>query len=217
MSVRIQNLAIEVTRRCNINCTHCLRGNQQNKDIPLEYIDTLLDQINSIGHLSFTGGEPSLNVPAIQYTIDGCKKRNIPIDFFYIATNSVHITQEFVDVCQTLYTLSKHPSACSIQTSNDIYHLKEHVYDDSLLLSLPYYSKRQYRDNDDLIYSGLHKEGRAAKNYPTTANAISIIHKGNFYLNVEGNIIDGCDWSYRHQKSHTLCRVEELEQYKLMA
>ena len=62
--ISIQNLAIEVTRKCNIKCAHCLRGDSQNKDIDLKYIDILLDQVNYIGHFCPTGGEPSLNIKA---------------------------------------------------------------------------------------------------------------------------------------------------------
>ena len=107
MGIRIQNLAIEVTRKCNINCKHCLRGESENKNISLEYIDILLDKVDSIGHFCPTGGEPSLNVPAIKYFVDVCKKRNISIDTFYITTNGVNLSTDFVNVCIELYKLCK--------------------------------------------------------------------------------------------------------------
>ena len=33
------------------------------------------------------------------------------------------------------------------------------------------------------------------------------------YLNAEGNIINGCDWSYENQDDHILCNVEGLQDY----
>lgn len=33
MEIYVNYLAIEVTRRCNMKCNHCLRGDAQNLDI----------------------------------------------------------------------------------------------------------------------------------------------------------------------------------------
>jgi len=60
--MNIDNLIIEITRKCNFTCDHCLRGEAQNKDIDHKVIDALLDNnIEYISNITFTGGEPSLN------------------------------------------------------------------------------------------------------------------------------------------------------------
>ena len=33
MEIYVESLVIEVTRRCNMRCEHCLRGDAQNLDI----------------------------------------------------------------------------------------------------------------------------------------------------------------------------------------
>ena len=156
--ILIQNLAIEVTRKCNLKCDHCLRGDSQKLNIPLVYIDILLNQVYSIGHFCPTGGEPSLNVPAIKYFIDGCKKRHIPIETFYIATNGVKITEEFIEICKELYDM--------------------------------------------------------CKNKPNSSVQIELFDKNTLYLNVNGDIINGCDWSYENQDLHFLCKVDSIESFK---
>jgi len=220
MSISIPHLAIEVTRKCNINCNHCLRGNSQNKDISLEYIDILLDQINSIGHFCPTGGEPSLNVPSIKYFIDGCKKRNISINTFYIATNGVDLTIDFINVCKELYELCQNKKQSSLQISNDFYHVSERMYNDNLLKDLPFYTKRH--NDGDFLVEKLHREGKLANNenakvmsgaIPVTS--IEIFNKNPIYLNVNGDIINGCDWSYSNQKFHFLCKVYSIEDFKI--
>ena len=40
-----ENLTIETTRKCNMKCAHCLRGNSQNVDIDYRYIDDNMDRI----------------------------------------------------------------------------------------------------------------------------------------------------------------------------
>lgn len=58
--ITFENLTIELTRRCNMKCGHCLRGEAQEVDIDRKYIDSLLDQTELIGGMFFTGGEPTL-------------------------------------------------------------------------------------------------------------------------------------------------------------
>ena len=55
--LNIYNLVLEVTRRCNMCCAHCLRGEAQNMDMQKETIDKLLDQTDSISMVTFSGGE----------------------------------------------------------------------------------------------------------------------------------------------------------------
>ena len=67
------NVFIEVTRRCNMCCAHCLRGDAESIDIQEKYIDAFLDNFEKgayISSLTFTGGEISLNIPAIRYTLN---------------------------------------------------------------------------------------------------------------------------------------------------
>lgn len=210
--MRINHLGLEVTRKCNMKCTHCLRGNTQNKNIPLETIDILLDQIDSIGHFCPTGGEPSLNIEAIQYFINGCKKRNISIDTACIITNGINLTNDFVNTYTELYEMCelKNNVNVGLQISNDIYHLQEQKFDDSLVKHLPRYSKREHEDGSNIVKK-LHKEGRFSNN--SIATVMSRPHPGNIYVNVNGDVIDGCDWSYENQEKHIISRVETLEEY----
>jgi len=52
---------IEVTRQCNLECKHCLRGNQQKISVNMWDVDTLFTIIKYIDTLVLTGGEPALH------------------------------------------------------------------------------------------------------------------------------------------------------------
>jgi MoaA/NifB/PqqE/SkfB family radical SAM enzyme len=58
----LDNVIIEITRRCNMKCEHCLRGAQQRLDIPDDVLSKFFLRIRDsyINHLCLTGGEPSL-------------------------------------------------------------------------------------------------------------------------------------------------------------
>jgi hypothetical protein len=39
------------------------------------------------------------------------------------------------------------------------------------------------------------------------------MRRGNEYLNCNGNIINGCDWSYENQEKYKICAVEDLKMF----
>lgn len=93
-------IGIELTRRCNIACEHCMRGDAQNIDIDEGTIDSFLDQTQIIGKLAFEGGEPTLCIDKMKYILDGMKKRNILLFELEITTNGYKKIDDFVDVVQ---------------------------------------------------------------------------------------------------------------------
>lgn len=81
-----------------MSCAHCLRGEAQDVDIDLTYIDDLLDQTELIGKLWFYGGEPTLNLGAIEYTLDGMICRKIPLLNLKIYTNGLIYSDRFIRI-----------------------------------------------------------------------------------------------------------------------
>ena len=73
------NLIFEVTRRCNLCCEHCLRGEAQNMDMTKETVDKVLDRVESISSLTLSGGEPTLNIPIIRYIFSEIRRMEIPM------------------------------------------------------------------------------------------------------------------------------------------
>lgn len=89
MGYRLWNLTFEVTRKCNIRCKHCMRGDPQNIEITREIVDQVLDNnnIESIDNLLFSGGEPTLNEDIIVYIIDKIIANNIDVKKITMVTN----------------------------------------------------------------------------------------------------------------------------------
>lgn len=104
-SVYIRNFSIEVTRRCNMACSHCMRGNAMTLDISHAYIRNMLSRVRAVHNINITGGKPSLNVKAMRYLLSHLKHREIHVDRFYIVTNGSlsSISHEFIETCCALY------------------------------------------------------------------------------------------------------------------
>lgn len=91
-------LSIEITRRCNMVCTHCVRGTTQAIDINRSHIDALLNQTELIGSLFFAGGEPLLNLDAMEYTANELCKHGIPLLNLEIISNGFLYDERLIEV-----------------------------------------------------------------------------------------------------------------------
>ena len=99
MKFMLNQAAIEVTRRCNLKCNHCMRGPSQNIDITENIIDSFLDndEILSIGELLFSGGEPTINSAMIIYTIDKIINNYLNIYRLSMVTNGIVFDHDLID------------------------------------------------------------------------------------------------------------------------
>lgn len=96
--IKIQDLILEVTRRCNMKCAHCLRGDAEALDMPEQLIDRLLADVDEISELVFSGGEPFLNVDIMRYTLEYVKEHEIPVYNIYVVTNGKEVKDEYLQV-----------------------------------------------------------------------------------------------------------------------
>ena len=220
--LEIETLSIEITRRCNMKCSHCMRGNARNTDIKPEYITNILRHTRKIGYLNLTGGEPSMNVEAISFVLNKIKRRKIPVGSFHIVTNGsqTSMSDEFIEVCSKLYTYQQEESYperldCMLEMSNDRYHdntCQDEVY--QKLSAYPFFSNRYTSTNREGV--ALIKQGRSKSGYQVPINTIGLDNSriyGSVYLNALGYLIAAGDLSYSNQDRHILCHSKDFITY----
>lgn len=216
----IENLIIEVTRNCNMRCQHCLRGDAENRKFDISILKNLLDQNVRIGQVTLSGGEPSMVPFTIENIMMLMKQYQDSIDHFYIATNGKNISPEFVIACLAWYLYSDEREMCAVELSNDYYHSIEDSQEESLLNGLSFFRKKYQDDNHEtkLIREGnardiTDEEGRTVKaEFDSEYQGESIVITSEVYLNCEGNVIKGCDFSYDSQRlpENILCNVKDF-------
>ena len=220
--MNIQNLIVEVTRKCNMQCQHCLRGDAINLNIKHEYITSLLEQVETIYNVTFSGGEPSLNVKTLEFFLSEAERLNVRIGSFYIVTNGLNVGGDFAIFCLKMFSYCYDKDSCSVQISNDNFHRNEGDYNTELLNGLSFFSKRNEKDNFNYYnMEALINEGRATDFYDgdenvNTENVIlneSDFEEDDIYLNCKGQLINGCNWSYANQSKHIICKISELSEY----
>lgn len=96
----IQNLALELTRRCNLNCAHCMRGEIQNKVMDDRTIERVFEDIDGVYNLQFAGGETSLALDRLKKVLQEIKKNKTIVRSFVIFTNAVNISNEYIELLE---------------------------------------------------------------------------------------------------------------------
>ncbi len=209
----ISQLMLEVTRRCNFECGHCMRGDSEDKDMPEKVVDKILEPIKDIGCLSFTGGEPFLNLSLLEYTLNKIKEEGITVDYFYIATNGTQVNVNVLKFICDLYSYCDSKEECSIRLSNSQFHdwFTEDTDADNInmlnLLKLVYEDDGEIKDERMLNRGKAFHNGLAGKNLHSAKSEKAIIpenltkeyiqNSGNLiYISVAGDVFIDCDLSY---------------------
>lgn len=99
MEYIVKSIYLEITRRCNLNCAHCMRGRAQNIDMSKEDVDKLFDELKGaiIEDVTFGGGEPTLNPEMIEYVIDKIIREEISVLNIQMITNGQVFDQRVAD------------------------------------------------------------------------------------------------------------------------
>ena len=219
--ISFQDLVIEVTRRCNMHCAHCLRGEAQAVDLDLHKIDAFLEDVSHIDTITFTGGEPSLNVDAIRHVLDRCKELSIPVYNFYIVTNGKDITDAFLRVLMDWYVYcvlcGGEPEYSGLALSQDEYHEPINASHIALLRAFSFFNESD--KSTDWSEARLINIGRARSitNHPkrdprhSPASIMYIedggirVEDGPVLFTCNGDILLDCDYEYESMDDVFVC------------
>lgn len=202
--LRLTEIWIESTRRCNMSCRHCCRGDAQDIDMNSSVIESLFKQVEFIGLIGFTGGESSLVSNILSDVLNLAKKYKVQILSFQVVTNGKEISDEFIQVLKDWYNYCEHNMSTNIFISKDKYH--EKVDNSKLLNTFPGIARE--RDTEFLTAEGrLWNHKKLPK---LTQEEVVIIDNhidSILYLNCFGDVFVGVDWSYDSQMSKAICNI----------
>lgn len=216
----LDDLVVEITRRCNASCDHCLRGDAQNIDISNDTMDNLLEDVKEIRSITFSGGEPSLAVDRIEYFTKILKEKNITLGDFYVITNGKTPSIDLVKALIDLYAYAEDNEISALVISGDQYHQEVIESTDEargLYEALSFFNKEERKG--PIRGVALIDEGRAAGMGGRDALIEPIIldesnpdephFEGNIYINALGDIEPSCDLSFESQEKEKLGNVNE--------
>ena len=213
MYLETDELILEITRRCNLRCDHCCRGEAEALDMPREVIENTLDKINAIGTVTFTGGEPTLAPHVMADFLEVAREKKVQINNFYVVVNGTQAPDYFLRVvtdlflfCDSDYDLEEQ---LSLEVSNTEWH-DDHQDKNAIrkLMMFKFSRKRgrlEYKMGH-LKYAGRAKAHHLASddNKPSTYLVKEPLGymddgyriEGSLYISAKGDIIAGCDHAY---------------------
>lgn len=95
-AVFITTLEIIGTKKCNLACAHCMRGDAQNADISPETYDTIFDKFDVIENLNIGGGEVAVSPHVLNDLVESLEKHDTIVNEFALTTNATIASDEFI-------------------------------------------------------------------------------------------------------------------------
>lgn len=120
----LYDLMVEITRKCNKKCPHCMRGEAQDVTISEELIDKLINETEDVLSMSIGGGEALLEIERLQYLVQKVIESNWTTRFIQVTTNGSICDQKLIDTLER-FCISKDGRVALIRISNDQFHDKE--------------------------------------------------------------------------------------------
>lgn len=222
MRIDFKTLVLEITRKCNMRCEHCLRGDDENISINLDVLEALFKTTAHIGQLLITGGEPTLAAPQIHYLLHYAKSYGCSIDHFHCLINGKEFDPDFLSAMNELYHYCESPDKCQLAINADQFH--EKLHQDALheYRSVPYLTS--CRKDKTIPKRAILAEGRAAENnighlflskkeylYDVTMKGWNLIVIEPVYINVLGDVLLDTDLSYKNQANYSVGNILEEE------
>ncbi len=96
--VFVQNLALELTRKCNLSCDHCLRGDCQDKSMSDKTMERIFEDVDGTMQLQFVGGETSLALDRLKKLQEILQEKQTKVRSILVFTNGVNISDEYIEI-----------------------------------------------------------------------------------------------------------------------
>lgn len=206
--IHVHDLVLEVTRRCNMSCAHCLRGDAQGIDMDRSVLESVLDQVSSIGCVTFTGGEPAYMHGLIDWFLTQCELRGKTPAYFYVATNGTVNQKDLAIALLSHYPRVLEPEMCGLSVSVDRFHDGTYDPSRSYLEGLSFLSKDKDRGQDKrnlwVLSRGRASENGLGRQYRKYADRPELdidptdgeVSVETVYVSAKGGVCWDCDMPY---------------------
>lgn len=238
MKVSIDNLFIEITQKCNMQCYHCMRGAARRNNTSRIMINRIFNLFNGyISSLTVGGGEPSMNIEALEDICDNMI-RSDNVHSVYIVTNGRVYREKFLDKVYNLFNAVCYDEGTSrLAFSFDRYHDACLDSNEIKKRNLNYCRTIEYFE-DRGVYDVVNKHtdrtrnhdlniiamGRAATfgtkilkpeliEYEIQGGELSI-EEPKLYINHKGYIFSSCDLSYEEMTKRSKFYVGDIHHMK---
>ena len=95
-------VALEITRRCPLNCDHCLKGEQQLKGMSREVMEEFFENVMGIRTLSLASGETTFAIKKLKILNEVLREYKPTVEKIFIYSNGIKVTDEYIEQLKLL-------------------------------------------------------------------------------------------------------------------
>lgn len=224
MQLHVSNLVIEVTRMCNLHCEHCLRGDAQDVSITDGVMREILSQVDSVGCVTFTGGEPGYACGAIDKFLTWCEQEDKVPEYFWVATNGMVNNRQLAMVLLSHWPLMGCPEESRVAVSRDRFHDNDIDPREDFISGLSFVSGEKAMSSKDdgwvldrgnANLNGIGRNHRAYRLEPEiddVSDDLEQVSVDMVYVSADGKVCWDCDLPYDDIDESGI-RIEGLKAY----
>lgn len=114
----VENLHLQLTRNCTLECEHCLRGDRERVNMNPAVLDEIFKDVKKVGVLLLTGGEPLIAIQALEHLVELLKRKQVKVSKILLITNGTVLSDRVLRVLREL----QDNSYLVLKLSTDIFH-----------------------------------------------------------------------------------------------
>ena len=185
----VENLHLQVTRNCTLECEHCMRGNREIVNMNPIILDEIFKDVKRVGMLLLTGGEPLIAIQTLEHLVYLLKTEQVEVNKITIVTNGTILSDRVLKLLHDLQDCSY----LVLRMSTNIFHnLELHkknleaIRDRNLkvISNNGFYNFSEYgQDKADHFPIGLINTGRTKTLTPERLAEINAIAKSKYIIN----------------------------------
>ncbi len=187
--MHLENLFLEVTRNCTLECEHCLRGDRQRVNMDNSVLESVFKDVKKVDRLLLTGGEPLLAIQTLERLTEMIYKGEIEVKHITLITNGTVLSG------RVLYMLHELQDHCelSLKLSTDIFHeieLKKRNLLDLRNRNLAIYKRNGFFDFSEYstneysnFFTSLTNKGRCQRLTPERLEQINGMSRRQYLIN----------------------------------
>lgn len=114
----VENLHLQVTRNCTLECEHCLRGDRERVNMSPQVLDEIFKDVKRVGMLLLTGGEPLIAIQTLEHLVELLKTKQVRVNKITLITNGTVLSDRVLKVLHDLQDCSY----LILKVSTNIFH-----------------------------------------------------------------------------------------------
>jgi len=96
--IYIKNLALEMTNKCNLECSNCINKDTKDTVMSTDIIETIFAQIHKVNSLHIYGGEPTLVLDKLERLFKTIIANRVVLYQIDISINGSNYNKEFLEL-----------------------------------------------------------------------------------------------------------------------